>query len=91
MYIAGMYPVGSYRRYPKLIGRIVELGLRQADLAVRLDIHPTLFNAILRGRREAPEDFEERVVAELDLQEAAEKAAQEARERFMAEAECEQP
>ena len=74
----------TYQRYPKLIGRIVELGLRQADLAMRLGIHPTLFNAILRGRREAPKGFGERVVAELDLQEAAEKAAQEARERVLA-------
>ncbi len=73
-----------HRKYSKLIGRIAELGLRQADLAVRLGIHPTLFNAILRGRREAPKGFEERVVAELDLQEAAEKAAQEARERVLA-------
>ena len=76
----------SYQRHSKLIGRIAELGLRQADLAVRLGIHPTLFNAILRGRREAPEDFEDRVDAALDLLEAAEKAAQEARERVLEEA-----
>ena len=74
----------TYQRHSKLIGRIAELGLRQADLAVRLGIHPTLFNAMLRGRRETPESFEERVVAELDLQEEAEEAAQEAREKVLA-------
>ena len=76
-----------YQRHSKLIGRMAELGLRQAAIAVRLGLHPTLFNAILRGRRQAPEGFEARVDAELDRQAAAEAAAQEARKRVLAEME----
>ena len=73
-----------YRTYPKLIGRIAEIGVVQADVAVHLGIHPTLLNAMLRGRRPMPEGFEERVNATLDRLEAAEKAAQEARARVLA-------
>ena len=81
-------------------GRIAELGIRQADLAAHLGIHETLLNAILRGRRPMPEGFEERVHTALDQIEEeqrvareavqklrAEKAAQEARERVLAETE----
>ena len=52
-------------------------------------MHETLLNAILRGRREAPEGFEARVHAALDRLEAAERAAEEARERVLAEGEKE--
>ena len=76
-----------YRTYPKLIGRIAEIGVVQADVAVHLGIHPTLLNAILRGRRPMPEGFEARVHATLDRLETAEQAAQEARERVLAETE----
>ena len=79
----------TYRTYPKLIGRIAEIGVVQADVAVHLGIHPTLLNAMLRGRRSMPEGFEERVHAALDRLEAAEKAAEEARERVLAETEGE--
>ena len=68
----------------KVNGRIAELRLRQADVAARLAMHPTLFNAYLRGRRPAPDSFTTRVHAVLDLLEAAERAAQEARERVLA-------
>ena len=83
-----MYRMDSVRGYPKLIGRIAELGLRQADLAAYLGVHPTLLNAILRGRREAPTGFEARVEAALERHEAAERAADEARERVLAEPEA---
>ena len=76
---------------------MVEIGALQADIAVRLGIHPTLFNAYLRGRRATPVGFEALVNAELDLQAEAkragaeaerkvlERAAQEARERALVE------
>ena len=44
-----------------LRGRIAEVGVTQHDLAVRLGINPTLLNHILKGRRDAPPDFEQRV------------------------------
>ena len=75
----------TLRTYSKLIGRIAEIGVVQADVAVYLGIHPTLLNAILRGRREAPDGFEARVHAALDRLETAERAAEEARERVLAE------
>ena len=74
----------TYRPYPKILGRMAEIGVMQADLAVHLGMHPTLLNAILRGRRPAPPDFEARVNSILDKLEAAERAAQQARERVMA-------
>ena len=49
-----------------------------------MGIEPTLFSRILRGIRPMPEGFEERVHAALDRLEAAEKAAQEAREKVLA-------
>ena len=75
----------THRTYPKLIGRIAEIGVVQADVAVHLGIHPTLLNAMLRGRRPMPEGFEARIHATLDRLEAAEKAGTEARERVLAE------
>ena len=80
-----MYPVSTYQSYPKLLGRMAEIGVLQVDLAMHLDMHPTLLNAILRGRRSAPSGFEARAHAALDLLERAEQAAQEARERVLAE------
>ncbi len=83
MYIMPMYSVSTYQQYPKLIARMVEIGLRQADLAVRLGIHPTLFNAYLRGRRAAPSGFEALVNAELDLQAEAKRAGAEAERKVL--------
>ena len=73
-------------RFNRIHGRIAEIGLRQADLAAHMGIHETLLNAILRGRRPMPAGMEERIHAALDLLERAERAAQEARERVLAEA-----
>ena len=73
------------RTYPKLVGRIAELGLVQADLAVQLGIHPTLLNAFLRGRRPMPEGMEERIQAALDRLERAKAAAAAEYRRVLAE------
>lgn len=74
----------TYKKYTKIIGRIAELGLVQADVATRLDMHPTMLNHILRGRRPMPEGMEARIHAALDRLEAAERAADEARARVLA-------
>ena len=73
--------------FPKLRGRIAEIGVLQADLAVHLGMHPTLLNAILRGRRPAPPGFEEEANEALDLEERIQQAQQEAKERVLAETE----
>ena len=65
--------------------RIVQMGITQERLAVVLDIDPSLLGRYLRGIRPMPEGFEKRVHATLDRLEEAEKAAQEARERVLAE------
>ena len=75
----------TYQIYPKIIGRIAEIGVVQADVAVRLGIHPTLLNAILRGRRPMPKGLEARIHRTLDILERAERAADEARARVLAE------
>jgi len=67
----------------KLRGRIAESGIQKQELARALDIHPTLLSAILHGRRPPPEGFEARVYATLDKLEAAEAAAEEARQRVL--------
>ncbi len=69
----------------RLRGRLAELGVTQQDLADLLGINPTLLNHILKGRRPPPPDFFEKVNAALDLLEAAEKAAQEAKEKVLNE------
>ena len=69
----------------RLRARIASLGIRHVDVAAHLGIHPTLLSAILNGRREPPEGFEERVMEALDLLERAEKAAQRERERVLRE------
>ena len=69
-----------------LRGRVARSPLTQERFAKDLGIEPTLFSRILRGLRPMPEGFEARVTAALDRLEAAERAAQEARERVLAEA-----
>lgn len=69
----------------KLRGRIAESGVYKVELARVLGIHPTQLSAILHGRRSAPAGFEARVTAALDRLEAAEAAAEEARQRVLAE------
>lgn len=65
--------------------------ISQERLARALGIEPTQFSRILRGLRPMPEDLPARIHAALDRLERAEQAAQEARERVLAEAEAEQP
>ena len=66
-----------------LRARIAELGVRHADVASQLGVHPSLLSAILNGRREPPEDFEARVTAALDTLEQAERAADTARQKVL--------
>ncbi len=70
--------------HARIQGRIAELGVTQQDLANALGMHATLLNHILKGRRTPPADFYERVTAALDRLEAAERAADEARQRVLA-------
>ena len=65
--------------------RIIQMGITQERAAVALGIDPSLLGRYLRGIRPMPEGFEARVHATLDRLETAEQAAQEARERVLAE------
>ena len=48
-------PMGlPIKKHTKLLGRISELRLRQADLAAYLEMNPTLLNAILLGHPRQP-------------------------------------
>ena len=67
------------------MGLIAEAGIRRQDIAAQLGYSETMFSLYLHGRRPAPEGFEGQVLAALDLLERADKAAQEARERVLAE------
>ena len=59
--------------------------LTQESVAHVMGIHPALFSRILRDLRAMPEDFEERAIEAIDLLKRAERAAQEAREKILAE------
>lgn len=69
----------------KLRYRIFESPISQERVAEELGIDPAPFSRILRGLRPAPEGFAERIEAALDRLEAAERAAEAARARVMAE------
>ena len=69
----------------KIKGRIAEAGVRRRDVARAVGYSESMFSLILQGDRTMPPDFEARVHAALERLEAAEKAAQEARERVLAE------
>ena len=69
----------------KLRGRIAEVGVRRQDIAIQLGISESLFSLYINGRRSAPEDFEARVLAALELLEEAECAAREARAAVLAQ------
>ena len=70
----------------RLRGRIAEAGIRRQDIAAQMGYSETMFSLFINGRRPTPEGFEERVLAVVDMLERAERAAQEARERVLAEA-----
>ena len=69
---------------PRLRGRIAEIGVRHVDLAAALGMDPSLLSRYLNGRRDPPEGFQARVLAVLDRLAAAERAADEARQRVLA-------
>ena len=73
------------KKHTKLMGRMAELRLRKSNLAAYLEMSPTLLNAILRGRRPTPENFESHISKTLDRFERAEHAAEEARDKVMQE------
>ena len=60
------------------------MGLTQERVALALGIDPSLLGRYLRGIRPMPEGFEARINATLDRLEAAERAANAARERVLA-------
>ena len=79
-------PMGlPIKKHTKLLGRISELGLRQADLAAYLEMNQTTLNGILNGRRPIPENFVSHISKTLDRFERAEHAAEQAREKVMQE------
>ena len=65
--------------------RIAGLGLQQQAVAREAGYEVTAFSRILRGNRGTPDGFVDGVNATLDKLEAAERAADEARARVMAE------
>lgn len=69
----------------RLRGRLAEIGVQRQVLAMTLGLDPSRFSAILHGRRRASKEFLARAHAALDIHEAAEQAAAEARERKFAE------
>ena len=73
----------------RLRGLIAERRMPRRAIAAQLGYSESLFSLILNGYRPMPEGLEERVHATLDRLETAEKAAAEARERVLAEAEGE--
>ena len=60
------------------------MGLTQERVALALGIDPSLLGRYLRGIRPMSEGFEARLHTTLDRLEAAERAANEARERVLA-------
>ena len=63
--------------------RIMELDIRQETVAAEAGYDVSTFSRIIRGRQATPSGFEERVKIALDCLEAAERAAQEARQRVL--------
>lgn len=62
---------------------MARLGIIQERLAKEVGINQSLLSRILSGLRPTPPGFEVKVAAALDRLEAAEKAAQEAREKVL--------
>ena len=67
--------------------RLAHSPISQERLAQVLGVSGAYLSRLIRGLRPMPEGFEERVHAVLDLHERAERAAQAARERVLAEEE----
>ena len=73
----------------RIRGRIAEIGIIQADLAIHLGIQESLLNAHLRGRRPLPEGLEEHIHFTLDLIERAKRAGKQAESQVMEKAQME--
>ena len=69
----------------RIRGRMAQIGITQQALALAMGYERSAITRYLTGVRPMPEGFEERVMATLNLLGEAEKAAQEARERVLAE------
>ena len=65
--------------------RIALSGLTREAVAVEAGVHPSVMSRVLRGLRRPPKNFNERVNSALDRLVAAEKAADEARARVLAQ------
>ena len=65
--------------------RMIEFGVTNESLGLRLKMSPSLISRYLRGVRPMPEGFESRCHLVLDLIEKAEIAAAEARARVWGE------
>ena len=72
------------KRATDLSGRMSQFGFTQERVALVAGYDPTVFSRYLRGLRKPSPDFVERINATLSRLEAAERAAQEARERVLA-------
>lgn len=73
-------------RHP-LKTRIIQMGVTQEQVALDLGIDSSLLGRYLRGVRSMPDGMAARIHAVLDRREAAERAADEARARVLAEME----
>ena len=65
--------------------RIASSSATQEAIAAQVGYDPTVFSRILRGLRRRPADFEDRVYEAIDVLECADVAAEEARQRVLAE------
>ena len=65
--------------------RIMEIGIRQEQVAGAVGYSTSQFSRILRGRERTPDGFEGVVHSAMDRLERAEQAAQEARARVLSE------
>ena len=72
------------QKYWDRVRQLAHRGITQEQIAARLGYDPTLLSRILRGLRPAPDGFADRLETTLDQLEAAEAAADAARERVLA-------
>lgn len=66
--------------------RMAAFGISQERLAISIGMERSALNRYLRGVRTFPQGFEARIHQALDVLEAAERAADEAREQVLLEA-----
>ena len=76
--------MGDMQKYWDRVRQLAYRGITQEQIAARLGYDPTLLSRILRGLRPAPDGFADRLETTLDQIEAAEAAADAARERVLA-------